>query len=121
MIGRIDYRTTDGVNTQHVITLPAADLGSGLHWVILALEVIFDGTPPSADITITGLDAATAIPILSANSDKNFAAAGNFFLGLENTSVVVTVPAGGAGVRSLVYMTSIKLLAGNIERLYFGL
>lgn len=117
MIGRIEYLTADGVNTQHVITL--ATPGDGQHWVILELGIIFDGTPPAADITITGLDAVTEIPVLSGSGDKQFAAGANFFLGIENTAVVVTVPAGGASVRSLVSVLAVKLLTANLERLYF--
>ena len=117
MIGRIEYQTKDAVATEHVVTLPAP--GSGQHWVVLGLEVIFDGSPPTADIVFVGLDAPTVVPILSGNSDKQFVAGGSFFLGKDDTAVVITIPAGGGGVRSLVYMTAVKLLTANIERLYF--
>lgn len=117
MIGRIEYQTADGVATQHVMTLPAQ--GAGVHWVILFLQVVYDGTPPTGDIVITGLEAATVLPILAGASDKQYSAAGDFFLGQDGAAVVVTVPAGEVGIRSLVYMTALKLLTGNLERLYF--
>ena len=118
MIGRIEYQTADGVDTEHVITLPAP--GTGQHWVVLILGIIYEGTPDAGDITITGLDDVTAFPLLiSGGNDKDFAASGNFFLGLDNTAVVITTPAGGTGVRSLVSVTAVKLLAANLERLYF--
>lgn len=112
-VGSLDFQTADGVDEQHVLTL--VKQGLGLRWFIVSLDVAYKGTPPDADLTITGLDAPMSIPILSKPGDMIFFQRFSGYVGKENTDVVVTVPAAGAMVRGIVHLTAFKIFNRQIE------
>ena len=112
-VGRLDFRTKDGIDTEHLFTLEKG--GIGIRWLVVSLDIYYDGDPPQADMTIVGCEEPVSIPILSQPSDMFYSRRFAGYISRENTDIVVTIPGGGAGVRGVAHLTAFKILSRQLE------
>ena len=100
MIGSIEYQYDSQTNAVATVTLAAP--GVGFHWALHELIASYSGTVAAADLTITGLEDTWSHTIEVPASDKGINGVlyepRGMLVGLEDTAVVVSLPAGGVGV-----------------------
>ncbi len=99
-IGLIEYQFDTGDNTIAAVTFAAP--GAERHWVIEELIASYDGVVASADLTITGLEDTWSHNIEVPASDKGIKGfiyqPRGLLIGILNTALVISLPAGGVGV-----------------------